>query len=83
MLYNFLLVSFDKTKDGDEIFPFRYKLGSSDSIVEHRVLDTREFCLHFEYSKFRVIGPSNRVLLFMIICYFTLRKHILKAGASD
>ena len=33
---------------------------TSDSIVEHRVLDTRTFGFGFEYSKFRVIQSSNR-----------------------
>jgi hypothetical protein len=44
----------------------------SDSIVEHRVLDTRKFCRHFEDSNFRVIGPSNRVLVY---CYLNLIYH--------
>jgi hypothetical protein len=32
----------------------------SDSIVEHRVLDTRKFGFIFGYPKFRVIESSNR-----------------------
>ena len=34
----------------------------SDSIVEHRVLGARTFDTIFEYSNFRVIDPSIRVV---------------------
>jgi hypothetical protein len=34
----------------------------SDSTIEYRVLDTRKFGPNFEYSNFRVIASSNRVL---------------------
>ena len=33
---------------------------TSDSTLEHRVLDARKFDLIFEYSNFRVIASSNR-----------------------
>jgi len=36
-------------------------LVTSDSTVEHRVLDTRTFYANFEYSNFRAIDPSTRV----------------------
>jgi hypothetical protein len=40
---------------------YKFEVRTSDSIVEHRVLDTRRFDLIFEYSNFRVIDLSNRV----------------------
>ena len=40
---------------------YKFEVRTSDSIVEHRVLDTHRFDLIFECSNFRVIDLSNRV----------------------
>ncbi len=40
---------------------YKFEVRTSDSIVEHRGLDTRRFDLIFEYSNFRVIDLSNQV----------------------
>jgi hypothetical protein len=65
---DFLLIKQKETKiQSGQVIELRanlilsWKSLISDSIIEHRVLDTRKFCQHFEYSSFRVIGPSNRV----------------------
>ena len=44
----------------------RQDVMSSDSTVEHRVLDTRTFDTIFEYSNCRVIDPSIRVFKFSL-----------------
>jgi hypothetical protein len=40
------------------------KIGTSDSMFEYQVLETRNFWLIFVYSKVQVNGPSNRALNF-------------------
>jgi hypothetical protein len=57
-------------------------LPTSESMVEYRVLDTRNFRQTFEYSKFRVIRSSNRALIFHYFIIFSTFIKLMKKISS-